>query len=266
MDGDECSSVCAFETAGPICGNQICEVGENYISCPSDCQAPSVCGNSIVQQGEQCDDGNTIDGDGCSSTCQLEWICGNGIIDFGEECDDGNTISGDGCSSSCQLDDQLENYRVFVTSQTFNGNLGGLSGADAACQSAANNAGLEGTTWKAWLSDETISASDRLIHSGNPYKLLNEVTIANNWDDLTDGFIATRININEFGNEITSPFVVWTGTTVSGGYAFNSCNNWLDGSIGSSGTSGGTIYTNSQWTNFGTGFCSFIQRLYCVEQ
>jgi len=28
-------------------------------------------------------------------------ICGNGIIEAGEECDDGNTVSGDGCSSTC---------------------------------------------------------------------------------------------------------------------------------------------------------------------
>jgi cysteine-rich repeat protein len=32
------------------------------------------CGDHIVQadQGEQCDDGNTISGDGCSSRCQNE--------------------------------------------------------------------------------------------------------------------------------------------------------------------------------------------------
>jgi len=28
-------------------------------------------------------------------------ICGNGILEAGEECDDGNTVSGDGCSSTC---------------------------------------------------------------------------------------------------------------------------------------------------------------------
>jgi len=31
-----------------------------------------VCGNSIVESGEQCDDGNTNSGDGCSSLCQIE--------------------------------------------------------------------------------------------------------------------------------------------------------------------------------------------------
>ncbi|MFK7888430.1 MAG: DUF4215 domain-containing protein [Gammaproteobacteria bacterium] len=31
-------------------------------------------------------------------------LCGNGLPDPGEECDDGNVIDGDGCSSTCQLD------------------------------------------------------------------------------------------------------------------------------------------------------------------
>jgi cysteine-rich repeat protein len=29
-------------------------------------------------------------------------VCGNGLVDLFEECDDGNTMSGDGCSSSCK--------------------------------------------------------------------------------------------------------------------------------------------------------------------
>jgi cysteine-rich repeat protein len=35
------------------------------------------CGNGQVNDGEQCDDGNTIDGDGCSALCQVEpaWFC-----------------------------------------------------------------------------------------------------------------------------------------------------------------------------------------------
>jgi cysteine-rich repeat protein len=35
------------------------------------------CGNSFVENGETCDDGNLVDGDGCSSSCQIEsgWTC-----------------------------------------------------------------------------------------------------------------------------------------------------------------------------------------------
>ena len=35
-------------------------------------QAGAVCGNGVVDPGEQCDDGNTTSGDGCSATCQDE--------------------------------------------------------------------------------------------------------------------------------------------------------------------------------------------------
>lgn len=37
-----------------------------------------ICGNNIDEIGEQCDDGNIVDGDACSSTCNLEPItCGS---------------------------------------------------------------------------------------------------------------------------------------------------------------------------------------------
>ncbi|MCG2694255.1 Ig-like domain-containing protein [Candidatus Parcubacteria bacterium] len=64
----------------------------------------SVCGNSIKEIGEDCDDGGALDGDGCSSSCQNEGSslnCGNSIKNTGEDCDDGNVVSGDGCSSTC---------------------------------------------------------------------------------------------------------------------------------------------------------------------
>jgi len=65
----------------------------------------TICGNSIVETGEQCDDGNIVSGDGCSSSCQTEGpICGNSTVETGEQCDDGNTNSGDGCSATCQTE------------------------------------------------------------------------------------------------------------------------------------------------------------------
>ena len=51
---------------------------------------------------EQCDDNNTISGDGCSMFCWLE--CGNGVITPPEECDDQNQIHGDGCSAQCLIE------------------------------------------------------------------------------------------------------------------------------------------------------------------
>jgi len=41
----------------------------------------------------------------------IDPICGNNIIETGEQCDDGNTINGDGCSSICQIEDDDKDDR-----------------------------------------------------------------------------------------------------------------------------------------------------------
>jgi cysteine-rich repeat protein len=63
-----------------------------------------VCGDDNVDTGEECDDGNSISGDGCSNTCSFE-LCGDGVINegLGEECDDGNNNPDDGCTK-CKRD------------------------------------------------------------------------------------------------------------------------------------------------------------------
>ena len=60
------------------------------------------CGNAIVEPGEQCDDGNSTNGDACENNCTVP-TCGNGIVYPGEQCDDGNTSNGDGCDSQCKV-------------------------------------------------------------------------------------------------------------------------------------------------------------------
>lgn len=66
--------------------------------------APPICGDGITQLGEECDDMNTVNGDGCENDCTETPVCGDGSVQTGEECDDGDTMSGDGCDSSCQLE------------------------------------------------------------------------------------------------------------------------------------------------------------------
>ena len=100
--------------AAPVCGNSVVDAGEgcddgNTISwdgCSATCTVEvPVCGNGHRQGSETCDDGNTVSGDGCSSTCSIEVaVCGNGIRQGAETCDDGNTVSGDGCSSRCTVE------------------------------------------------------------------------------------------------------------------------------------------------------------------
>jgi cysteine-rich repeat protein len=88
------------------------------------------CGNGDVEPGEECDDGNTVSGDGCSDAC-LEEICGNGRVDFGEECDDGNTVGADGCDPSCQL--ECGNGALDGAEECDDGNRDGGDGCDESC-------------------------------------------------------------------------------------------------------------------------------------
>jgi cysteine-rich repeat protein len=67
----------------------------------------AVCGNGIVEAGEECDDGNANDCDACSNRCTLVTGCGDGIVCGTEECDDGNRTDCDGCSPDCTLESGL---------------------------------------------------------------------------------------------------------------------------------------------------------------
>ena len=57
------------------------------------------CGDEILDGGEQCDDGNTVNGDCCGSTCQFEaassdcgdGLCSNGTCDGAGNCGGGGT-------------------------------------------------------------------------------------------------------------------------------------------------------------------------------
>ncbi len=64
-----------------------------------------VCGDGIMQSGEECDDGvansDTI-ANACRTDCALPW-CGDDVVDTGEECDDGSSNS-DAAPTACRLD------------------------------------------------------------------------------------------------------------------------------------------------------------------
>lgn len=67
------------------------------------CQGASVCGNGVVEPGEECDDGNRYGRDACTNTCRIFVGCGNGVIDGLEQCDDGNRSNFDGCTNRCRI-------------------------------------------------------------------------------------------------------------------------------------------------------------------
>jgi cysteine-rich repeat protein len=107
------SSSSASSIADTYCGNGLreefeqCDDGARNSdtlpdSCRTDCLRP-LCGDTVTDYGEECDDGNDILGDGCTPLCTKS-ACGNNVLEPGEECDDGlrnSDTKPDSCSSRC---------------------------------------------------------------------------------------------------------------------------------------------------------------------
>ncbi|CEL95871.1 unnamed protein product [Vitrella brassicaformis CCMP3155] len=127
--GERCSAFCKIEDSWEVLpttwtsevnaealmalgGDALYSVGLGYHMRP-------VCGDGTCVRSEQCDDGNTVDGDGCSARCHIETgylcgstggvsrcasLCGDAVVAARETCDDGNRFSHDGCSATCDTE------------------------------------------------------------------------------------------------------------------------------------------------------------------
>jgi hypothetical protein len=174
-----------------------------------------------------------------------------------------------GWSCSAQLPGSPGDKIVFVTQGTWNGNLGGIAGADQKCQQEAQQAGLQGT-FVAWLSDGNIDAKDHIdCRDDKRYVLPNGTVVADNCSDLLDGTIDNPINVYANGQSAGGERSVWTGTLHTGiktGLGVNGhCGGW---SIDVSTTSGSVGYrdkNNNHWTAITGGTCNNSFRLYCFQ-
>ncbi|NIP84473.1 MAG: hypothetical protein GTO03_02510 [Planctomycetales bacterium] len=151
--------------------------------------------------------------------------------------------------------------RVFVTNDTFSGNLGGLAGGDTICQREADAVPLGGS-WVAWLStvNPQVNAVDRL--SAGSFALLDSTPVAASIADLTDGNIANPINLTPTSQVVQGP--VWTGTATTGlpGAPPNDCTGWTAGPFGWYGEAS---RSDGGWTFVDTLPCDDALRLYCFE-
>jgi len=179
---------------------------------------------------------------------------------------------------------------MFITSQTYDGNLWGLVGADQKCQQLADAAwSLPAVKWKKWVAligDSNIPVKARIpfLHSTIKDVLWNTIFTNNaainyflrpeygypaTFND--NGNNSIMITLDEQGNTKSSK-LVWTGTNSLWGVwnanALYSCNNWM---INTPSTSyywhtGYNLQVSSTiWLSNTTSYCNNSLHLYCLE-
>ena len=178
-----------------------------------------------------------------------------------------------------QDQDEPPEMGFFITSTGIGdgGNLGGLAGADAHCQTLAEAAGAGHRTWRAYLSTQgagAVNARDR-IGSG-PWANANGVVMATGVDNLhyDNSNFNWQYTLDENGNQFASRIDgdpdftehdVLTGSQLDG-TAFppgedQTCSNWTSNDEGSARVGHADRYSfttpGSSWnSSHGTPGCS----------
>jgi hypothetical protein len=177
-------------------------------------------------------------------------------------------------------DGDLGPHLVFVTSTVHDCAFGGLTAADAFCQARAVAAGLPGS-YKAWLADGNGAPATRMTRHVGIYQLVTGAAIAQGWNDLTDGNLASKIDRTEGGvqlggvgcdaNQPTCHFVcaggeVWSNVDGAGNRRnVADCAGWTTPGTATAGNDG---KVDVGWT---AGDCTPIAAgstlpIFCVQQ
>ena len=162
------------------------------------------------------------------------------------------------------------NRVVFVTSATFNANLGGVAGATTKCQLAASSAGLPGL-FEAWISSTASDAIDRLPPTAGPWVGTDgTAVIVTDLASLTSGAdLGTAITRDEHGQLVTKASSIWTGTELGGRRATspNDCVSWTSADGGGDfAIFGDLAQTTRNWTYRGTQRCALAFHLACFQR
>jgi hypothetical protein len=294
------SSSSSSGTTGPtpMCGDGVvdpdqgeaCDLGADNQDdgpCTVDCKA-AVCGDGLVWSGiEACDDAadNGNHYGGCSDSCEKNPYCGDSVVDVQfEDCDLGasnGTGEGEGYQAPCSIGCTWDGRIAFLTSVLYDGNLGGLEGADELCRYHAWAAGMQRwDTVQAWLSADPFSPLNRFVPIPvRPILLPNGELVADSLSDLIVNGPGEGIRVDEFGTPLP-PSKVWTNTGITGEpYSpVDDCGDWSSTAPGLSARVGYSHVPHEpeeeweqwqaqkQWTSRQGWDCYDLARLYCFEQ
>lgn len=154
--------------------------------------------------------------------------------------------------------------RVFATSEAYDGALGGLSGADAKCQSAADAAKLGGK-FLAWLADGVKGPWDRLSPLKTLYQRVDGELLADSWEALQKPMLKAAI-VDEHGMALSQQ-TAWTGLSSAGVLgAKGHCKAWTSADGLDKGDFG--VFSASpgdDWQGNNSDSCAATMHLLCFE-
>jgi hypothetical protein len=151
--------------------------------------------------------------------------------------------------------------RVFVTSTTYSGALGGAEGADAECMRRAVTSGLSGQ-FRAWLSDASTGAFDRTADAG-PWYTTNDALAFVSKADLRG---APRSELlDEYGG-YPARAGGWSGSDAAGIATGDDCDGWTNAASDRTGSTG-TLALGAAWGGGGAPLsCDVKAPLICFQQ
>ncbi|MFZ4579798.1 MAG: DUF1554 domain-containing protein [Myxococcota bacterium] len=172
---------------------------------------------------------------------------------------DGNTGSGE---ASVSFTHAKPIKKLFITAAAYTGNLGGMAGADAKCQSDANKP-ADSSTYKAVLADETTrqaSPAQNWVLLANAGYVRPDGTLIGETDS-TMLFSFMGFNNPMSADNVSLWIGFYSGWSTAAGYT---CTNWTATTgLGSNGKSSATMPGGVYG---GYGSCSDAKSLICAEQ
>jgi len=174
-------------------------------------------------------------------------------------------------------DQQPRRLKIFVTSNAFQGNIGGGAGsgiqrADNMCNSDPNKP--DSNTYKAMIVDGTNRRACSTSNCIDPNENIDWVFKPNTDYYRPNGtYLFTTNSAGIVTTDIANPILAgsnypyWTGLASDWTISPSAhCNNWTDNLSSYAGKVGSSNATNSYWYSSSALFCSSLNALLCVEQ
>lgn len=231
---------------------------------------PDCAWTNTASTGAASDSGNNCSG----------WASTSGFTDYGliNSTTSWAYSNSQSCATACHLycvgqNVVLNKYYVFATNASWTGNLGGLSGANTKCATAASNVVLPSPSAYRAILATTVDATTLFNGTAGPVYNLRPIANGGPITVMTTmasffaaGTLTSAVNYSENGTNLGA-VDVWTGTTPYGTNSGATCTNWNSSAatahygIANISTTGATnwLFNNSLAS------CALTKRLYCTN-